>query len=179
MLASFVAGRPWGQVILTARGSAWARTRGGCTACTGRRGRPGWPESPVLTTGQPLAAAGSQSSLKQHTHCLGKVHGPRAVLLLPVLGAKGLHQPNLPAPTREQHLLFRVSATPTYLSTPTGNNTHSSRAKGLHQPNLSTPTRICSSGAQWDHLTTGLPFSCSPLCSAAVLPLGHHSVLCG
>lgn len=67
MLISSVAGRPRGRSILTARGSAWARTRGGCTACTGTRGRPGWPGSPVLTTAQPLAAAGSQSSLKQHT----------------------------------------------------------------------------------------------------------------
>lgn len=56
----------WGWVILTARGSAWVRTHGGCTACTGRHGRPGWRGSPALTANQPLAGAGSQSSLKQH-----------------------------------------------------------------------------------------------------------------
>lgn len=105
-------GHSWGRVILTARGSAWVRTRGGCTACTGRRGRPGWPGSPVPTAGRPPAAAGSRSSLKQHTPSVPGAR-PTGCAAAPSTGNSGkgfcYARPNRSAPTREQHLLFRCS----------------------------------------------------------------------
>lgn len=57
----------------------------------------------------------------------------------------------------------------TNLPAHTGNSTCSSET-WVHQPNLPAPTgnTTCSSGAQRDHLTTGLPFSHSLLCLAAV-----------
>lgn len=89
----------WGWAVLTAQGSAWARTHGGCTACTGRHGKPGWQGSPALTASQPPAGAGSQSSLKQHkpSLCGCVAHGlcwcpvfPTQTAKASVLETKGL-----------------------------------------------------------------------------------------
>lgn len=67
--------------VLTARGSAWVRTRGGCTAYTGTHGKPGWRGSPVRTAGRPRAGAGSRSSLKQCMWPLWWGYSSQAVLI--------------------------------------------------------------------------------------------------
>lgn len=74
--------------VLTARGSAWVRMHGGCTACTGTHGRPGWRGSPAQTAGRPRAGAGSQSSLKQCMWSLWWGYSSWAVLVSSVSSAE-------------------------------------------------------------------------------------------